>query len=102
MSEQKDGWDLVSPIMAFEKGQYIFKCPGCKCLHVITVENNGGPCWTFNGDVNKPTFEPSLLCNQSFPDARCHSFIRNGQIQFLGDCYHELKGQTVDIPLFED
>jgi hypothetical protein len=29
---------------------------------------------------------------------RCHVFITNGQIQFLDDCTHALKGQTVPIP----
>ena len=28
----------------------------------------------------------------------CHSFITDGRIQFLGDCTHELKGQTVELP----
>jgi len=28
----------------------------------------------------------------------CHSFIRDGKIQFLGDCTHALAGQTVDLP----
>jgi hypothetical protein len=28
----------------------------------------------------------------------CHSFVRDGQIQFLGDCTHALKGQTVERP----
>ena len=99
---QKDGWQLVSPIMAFENNQYIFKCAGCKCLHVVNVNKNTPVHWGFNGDVNKPTFTPSLLVNQSHPESRCHSFIRDGKIQYLNDCYHELKGQTVDIPPFED
>ena len=28
----------------------------------------------------------------------CHSFVVNGQIQFLPDCTHALAGQTVPIP----
>ena len=28
----------------------------------------------------------------------CHHFIRDGKIQFLGDCTHALRGQTVDLP----
>ena len=27
----------------------------------------------------------------------CHSFVREGKIEFLGDCTHALKGQTVDL-----
>lgn len=32
----------------------------------------------------------------------CHCFIVAGQWQFLGDCTHELAGQTVDLPLLPD
>jgi hypothetical protein len=27
----------------------------------------------------------------------CHSFIRNGKIEYLSECTHELAGQTVDM-----
>jgi hypothetical protein len=73
--------------------QYWFWCPGCECSHAFTV-----PPWTFNGDVEKPTFSPSLLCNQSHPPSRCHSLVNDGKIQFLGDCHHKLAGQTVELP----
>lgn len=32
---------------------------------------------------------------------RCHSFVRDGKIQFLNDCQHALAGQTVDLPDWE-
>jgi len=28
----------------------------------------------------------------------CHSFVTDGQIQFLGDCTHKLAGRTVPLP----
>jgi hypothetical protein len=28
----------------------------------------------------------------------CHYFIRDGKIEFCGDCPHELAGQTVPLP----
>lgn len=37
---------------------------------------------------------------QSQPDHICHSFVRDGQIQYLGDCTHEYAGKTVDLPDF--
>ena len=58
--------------------------------------------WTFNGSIESPTFSPSLLCNQDDPGSRCHSFVKDGKIQFLNDCWHELRGQTVEIPEWED
>jgi hypothetical protein len=56
------------------------------------------PHWDWNGDLEKPTFSPSLLNYIESPGGRrCHSFIKEGRIQFLGDCTHALKGQTVDL-----
>lgn len=76
-------------------GHHIFDCPGCKEDHAIPIETGK---WTFNGDFVKPTYSPSVLVYANKPEKRCHSFIRDGKIQFLDDCYHDLKGQTVDLP----
>jgi hypothetical protein len=48
--------------------------------------------------MDRPTFTPSLLCNQHDPGSRCHLFVTDGRIQFLDDCHHRLAGQTVDMP----
>ena len=84
---------------------YIVFCPGCECGHLFhTVPWKGnaagtpGPVWTFNGNTERPTFSPSMLVNKSTPERRCHSYVRDGQIQFLNDCYHALKGTTVELP----
>lgn len=29
---------------------------------------------------------------------RCHSFVRDGKIEFLGDCTHEMAGTTIELP----
>lgn len=81
-------------------GQYAFFCPGCNGYHsVATTEPfSNGAKWSFNGDMDKPTFSPSVLAHSDYPEARCHSFIQDGFIQYLDDCYHNLKGQTVEIP----
>ena len=72
---------------------YCFHCPGCKNAHPVEV-----PRWTWNNSMTSPTFTPSLLCNANHPPSRCHSFIADGKIQFLGDCHHAMAGQTVEIP----
>lgn len=74
----------------------LFMCPGCGCCHYIKTPN-----WSFNDDVEKPTFSPSILVSQNDPAKRCHSFVRDGRIQFLDDCAHSLKGQTVELPDFD-
>jgi hypothetical protein len=84
------------------EGSMMFYCPGCEFIHAVRVSGEGRPCWKFNGDSDRPTFEPSLLVTSarvdSIPARRCHSFIRDGQIQFLDDCTHALRGTTVPIP----
>jgi len=52
--------------------------------------------------MDKPTFAPSLLCNGHDPALRCHSFVRDGRIEFLPDCQHALAGQTVELPDWEE
>lgn len=95
-----------------EKGNIAIMCPGCKCHHIIATKQpqSNGAVWSFNGDMDKPTFSPSLLIKTGsyaqpgfvdppeLPPTICHSFIRDGKIQFLSDCTHELKNQTIDLP----
>ena len=73
---------------------YLFDCPGCKIGHQI--DNS----WTFNGDMDKPTFNPSYRCWWEDKDGahNCHSFITDGFIKFLSDCTHSLAGQSVELP----
>lgn len=90
------------------------RCPGCKQLHQIwtkeftNTSNPNHPKWSFDGDMEKPTFSPSLLINKNRADPerdihQCHSFIRDGQWQFLSDCTHELAGKIVPmIPVWDD
>lgn len=79
-----------------------FFCPGCKCYHGVWLKKDGykGPVWEFNGDMERPTISPSVLVQ--FPCMEkmnvCHSFIRNGRIQYLSDCTHELAGKTIELP----
>lgn len=87
---------------------YLFWCPGCKCPHPYRVARSGTegpeyPVWGFNGDREKPTFTPSLLVNANSPGhTRCHLFLTDGMIHFCGDCDHELKGQVVPCPDWDD
>lgn len=95
----------------------MFRCPGCHMTHQIAIRNGPHPCWTWNGDVERPTFQPSVLVTgvqqltdeehaafmrgEGLPEPRplrCHSFVRDGRIQFLADCTHALASQTVDLP----
>ena len=76
--------------------KYFFDCPGCKQIHGFSS------AWKFNKNFENPTVSPSILARWTMGEARvphiCHSFIKEGKIQFLGDCTHHLKGQTVELP----
>lgn len=84
-------------------GHLIF-CPACECAHKFDAKR-----WSFNGDTEKPTFSPSMLVRGSLRAGilsddsdslygTCHSFVRDGKIEFLSDCTHAMAGQTVDLP----
>ena len=92
-----------------EKGNAIFKCPGCQYHHRIRVKINGQallpePVWDWNGSEDHPTCSPSihfLTGDGQGNNVACHSFVRDGKIQFLSDCTHSLANQTVEIPEWE-
>lgn len=93
------------------EGYSIF-CPGCGYTHDIqTNPTTAEPkaLWTFNGSLDKPTFNPSLLIrtgrftgrayeeDPDLPSVICHSFITNGKIDYLRDSTHHLSGQTIEL-----
>ncbi|OYQ41450.1 hypothetical protein CHU94_08365 [Rhodoferax sp. TH121] len=82
---------------------------------LLSGTRDGTGCWTWNGDADKPTLRPSVLTEgtERITDKeharlmagekinprpyRCHTWVNDGQAQFLGDCSHALRGQTVDM-----
>ena len=79
-------------------------CPGCEDLHCWWTAIEGEPCnrttWEYDGNDESPTVSPSLLVSYGVDGKQCHSFVKSGQWQFLGDCTHALAGQTVPmVPL---
>jgi len=101
-------------------------CPGCDREHALPVARANRPNWFFNGDIDLPTFSPSILvqaghhapgqgegdcwCNfearfgtpSPFHCGICHSFVTAGMIQFLPDSTHALSGQTVPLPEWDE
>jgi hypothetical protein len=100
-----------------------FDCPGCALviqrgtkMVILPVDwtpsgyerspHIHGKPWGFNGDLDQPTFTPSVLGRwdewqgDGIPPKQhiCHSFVRDGRIEFLTDCTHSLAGQTVELP----
>ena len=86
-------------------GELAFKCPGCNKKHFINDDITQIPnlppnhIWYFNGNFENPTIQASVLVE--WPENVCHSFIKDGTIEFLPDCTHKLAGQTVELPNIE-
>lgn len=101
-------------------GGLTFWCHGCNEAHTVWHGEGPGPRWTWNGDVDKPVFGPSVLVTGTEwltddeharlmrgehvepTPKRCHTFVgcngaAPGQIIFLGDCTHALAGQVTDL-----
>lgn len=91
-------------------GYWLFFCPGCQMLHSILATpskqdlTDGKPVWGFNYNTERPTITPSILVQwEEGPMDKprtprvCHSYVTDGKIQFLGDCTHDLKNQTVAL-----
>lgn len=99
------GFTRLSKILAKSNGNIFFECPACEIPHGINCGDGHGPVWSWNGDINKPTFSPSVLVDFTYGADKkrevCHSFVVEGTIQFLTDCTHQLAGKTVDIPEWE-
>jgi Family of unknown function (DUF6527) len=112
---------LSNILFGVEGGMLMFECPGCGEPHSILVGTGPGARWGWNNNVEKPTFTPSILVRGVVPltEAQhsdwqeglelptprqfvCHSFVRDGNIEFLADCTHSLAGMTVPIPPWRD
>jgi len=96
------------------KVYWMIICPACGNCHGLDSR------WTFNGDLDRPTFRASLLVRGTVPITNeeadrimagekfepkplvCHSFITDGNIQFLDDCTHSLAGKIVELPDWEE
>ncbi|TNE38313.1 MAG: ammonia monooxygenase [Sphingomonadales bacterium] len=93
-----------------DDGGLIFWCPGCNSAHRVMVGYGEGPRWSYNGDPDKPTFNPSIRVTYNGSDADkpdripscCHSFVTDGRIEFCSDSTHSLAGQTVEIPPWDE
>lgn len=97
--------------------QTVFWCPGCEEHHVIN------DTWQISGTPDSPTFSPSVLVtsghyapgfvpgsdcwctyNEKHPGEpshfickHCHSFVRDGKIEYLSDSTHAFAGTTVEM-----
>jgi len=98
-----------------------FWCPGCEHidsdgdraggLHLLPVNTTvKTPQWDWDGNLDSPTLAPSILTRTEYytgPDSPprlfvCHSFLRAGVFEFLGDCTHQYVAQFIPLPDLPD
>lgn len=78
-------------------------------------KRSGTGCWSWNGDLEKPTLKPSVRTRGTLPltddrlkamkagqkvepeEFTCHSFVTGGMVTFLTDSTHDLAGKTVSL-----
>jgi hypothetical protein len=103
---------------ANEYDQLWFVCPGCARrregdtgLHALPVHRAGQPrpsiarpSWEWDGNLEAPTLAPSILSRMEWDGVPfvCHSFLRAGVFQFLGDCTHDLATKQAPLPPLPD
>jgi Family of unknown function (DUF6527) len=101
--------------LEYTPGIPVIKCPGCGHYHYFNPPDQptrGGAKWEWNGNRDRPTFAPSMLETVNppghpayvpeFPTSVCHSWVRDGRIEFLADCTHAHAGKTMDLPDWEE
>lgn len=102
----------VSAVLRRGQGRYFHRCPACEEMHQLP--DNG---WTFDGNVDRPTFSPSFKhgglrarvekgrwtgewhrgADGKALDGTCHYIITAGMIQFLNDSWHR-RSDTIPMP----
>lgn len=77
---------------------YLVKSPATGAMALFYTNPKYAPgVWAFNGDMENPTFSPSMLMQPNNTQVREHFFVRNGRIEYLSDCDHGMAGMTVDM-----
>lgn len=97
---------MAAKLKHYGGDQYGFHCPGCGNSHVVPLKLEGTPkrigtFWDWNGSLDEPDIVPSIRVQWGSDDKgkplTCHLYVKNGQLMFMGDCFHRLKGKTVPM-----
>lgn len=93
------GKELSKKLYAITDDIVLFWCPACDEAHPFFINKPSplGKLWRWDGNVESPTFQPSVRVGEV-----CHFNVTNGMIVFHADSKHLLAGQTVSIPDFPD
>jgi hypothetical protein len=90
--------EKMLPCEPHEANHLRIKVPGPVSFLVLPIKPPHG--WQWNGSVDSPSLQPSILTTNPREGLRCHSYLTDGKFQFLSDTSHELANQTVPAPEF--
>lgn len=112
----------LKPYASSDDGErgYSFWCPACAGRHHYRTQapnfprpdGTPWPVWSFNGDMERPTFLPSLLIYYDpghwGDDGKwvvtgprktiCHLHLKNGQLEYCNDNPHAMNNLVVPLP----
>lgn len=72
----------VSPVLRYGATAYFHWCPACDRMHPLPDS------WSFEGNVDQPTFSPSFRQTGVRDGKDCHYNITAGQIVWHADSWH--------------
>lgn len=96
--EPAEGLPIVARVTA--EGVLIYKCPGCNAEHGLAMKTPSAPAgqvWRWNGNVAKPTVNPSVMSHALADRPACQHFMVNGILEFLPMTTHPLRLQKVPM-----
>lgn len=86
----------VSPVLRRASNGYLHWCPACLEMHILPDHG-----WTFDGNLERPTFQPSFKHESGLEGARwiCHYVLTSGILNYCTDCSHGMAGRSVPMEL---
>jgi hypothetical protein len=102
----------IGAAQGYTAGGLAHWCPACGEMHAFALDgkNASGAQWTWDGNVEHPTFTPSMhikigkYADQNWQEETagessvCHYILTAGVINYCGDCTHAMKGQSIRLP----
>lgn len=98
----------TGPSQGYTNGGYGHWCPACEEMHAFAVDGpqSNGARWTFDGNVDLPTFNPSMNIRwgrQADPrcdvdGGACHYHLHAGVLKYCADSTHAMAGLEVPLP----
>lgn len=91
---------------------WMIQCHACQWHEFPKNQLQNGASWTFNNNLDQPTFTPSMNqttnlaewtdYNPECPSSRCHFIVTKGNIHYCSDCTHKWAGQTLTLEEWDE